>query len=120
MFFHAITTFAFVAQASAYYFFPAVQDGQTPVGLTPPWRPPKHWPVRATLYPPPHAQDLVKPILGNVSTERMRNDLVEFTSFETRHSQSKVRLIQPLRMQGTEERHADWKRKPALACEQNH
>lgn len=94
MLFHFVLTLAIATRASAYYFFPAAQDsvGQTPLGLTPPWRPPKHWPVRSTLYPPPHAQDIVKPILGNVSTERMRDDLVGFTAFLTRHSQTEVRM----------------------------
>jgi hypothetical protein len=96
MLFRASIVLAVAARASAYYFFPAVTEasvGQTPLGMAPPWRPPTDTPVKATPFPPPHAQHLVKPLLGNVSTERLYNDLEGLTSFLTRHAPTKVSIV---------------------------
>jgi hypothetical protein len=98
MLFRTAIALSVIAQASAYYFFPAVEDGvgQTPLGMAPPWRPPTDTPVKATPYPPPQAQDLVKPLLGNVSVERLHDDLEGLTSFLTRHASTKVSTSRPL------------------------
>jgi hypothetical protein len=86
MLFHSSVALALAAHASAYYFFPdpATTGGQHPFGLLP------HSPVRVTPFPPPRAQALVERVIGNVSAERMYDDLAEFTSFKTRHAPTKV------------------------------
>jgi hypothetical protein len=80
---------ALAAQASALYFFPTVEDKNGQQILAAP-RP--QVPVTYTFYPPPSAQAVVKPIIANVSTERLRSDLETLTSFKTRHAPTKVHI----------------------------
>jgi hypothetical protein len=107
MLFHTTIAFAFATQASAFYFFPVhtagvdpgaryvSSGGQISLGKEKArnrmylQRPPRVL-QRATPYTPPHAENLVKPLLPNVSTERMHEDLSGLTSFLTRHSKAKV------------------------------
>jgi hypothetical protein len=107
MLFHAAIAFAFATQASAFYFFPVHKAGVDPsaryvssggqisLGREQArdriyWQRPPMVTQRATPYAPPHAEDLVKPLLRNVSTERMHEDLSGLTSILTRHSKTKV------------------------------
>jgi hypothetical protein len=107
MLFLTAIAFAFATQASAFYFFPVhtagvdpgaryvSSGGQISLGREKArngmylQRPPRAL-QRATPYNPPHAENLVKPLLHNVSTERMHEDLSGLTSFLTRHSKTKV------------------------------
>jgi hypothetical protein len=99
MLFRATVALALAAQASAYYIFPTPYrglepehaDGQSPFSV---WPGPDTRPTKATPFLPPHAQELVKPLLAkiaNVSAERMHDDLEGLTSFLTRHAPTKVR-----------------------------
>lgn len=112
MLFRVLVALALAAHASAYHFFPV--PGEDVYGnpliasantkyqhifahanknggsFGRPWPPTEDAPTRATPFAPPHHQALVRPVIGNMSVERMRKDLEELTSFLTRHAKVQV------------------------------